>query len=310
MYDVVVVGGGSAGLSAALILGRARRSTLVLDAGSPRNAPSNAAHGVFTRDGTPPAELLRIGREQLRPYSDVETRAIGAKAIEAAGGEFQVETYDGEIFRARAVLLAHGVVDDLPELPGIEELWGKSVVHCPYCHGWEVRDQPLAYLANGEAALEFGSLLRVWSRDLVLCTNGPADLSSADRDRLTANGIEVFEQTIERLDGSDGELHRILFADGSSVKRRALFVRPPQRLSSPLAASLGCELTPSGSILVDQLGQTTVAGVYAAGDVMTPLQQVIRAAAAGAAAAAAINRYLANQDFERASSKSMGAAFA
>jgi thioredoxin reductase len=298
IVDVIVVGGGAAGLSAALVFGRSRRRTLVLDAGQPRNAPSSAAHSVFTRDGTPPGELLSIGREQLRPYPSVELRAGEAADARVVEGGIEVSVADGSTVRARRLLLAFGVIDDLPEVEGIEALWGRSVLHCPYCHGWEVRDQPLALYGRGKTGIQLAQLLCGWSDDLVLCTNGPAKLSAEEREQLARHGVQVREERIVRLEGNAGLLARIVFADGSDLARSAMFLRPPQRLRSDLAARLGCELTDHGLIQTDEWGRTSVHGVYAAGDAATPLQQVIRAAASGASAAIAINHALLVEDFD------------
>lgn len=297
MFHVVVVGGGAAGLSAALLLGRSRRRALVLDAGQPRNAPSDAAHSVFTRDGTPPAELLSLGRDQLRAYPSVDLRQSAVVGVEAVQGGFEVVLSEGEPVRCRRLLLAYGVVDELPRIDGLLELWGKSVLHCPYCHGWEVRDEPLALYSRGQAGVELAQLLLGWSQDLVLCTDGPAELTDEQRARLARHEIPVREEPISRLDGTGGALERIVFSDGSSVSRRAMFLRPAQRPSSDLAARLGCESTEAGLIRTDEWGQTSVPGVYAAGDVITPMQQVIRAAASGATAAIWINHSLLAEDF-------------
>ena len=327
MYDVVIAGGGTAGLSAALVLGRARRRVLVCGEGAPRNAPSAHAHGFFTRDGTAPSELLRIGREQLRPYDGVHYREVTvadasrhrlgehAEAVLADDGSapegadprtryFAVTLGDGEVVQARRLLLATGVVDTLPSIPGLAELWGTAVFHCPYCHGWEVRDQPLAVLNNGPMGVEQALLISQWSRDLVLCTDGPANLTDQDRGRLAARGIRVREGRIARLEGGEGRLERLLFADGEALSRRGLFVAPAQRQRSDLAARLGCTLTSPipgwdiAIISVDGFGYTGIPGLYAAGDVITPVQQVAMAAASGVIAAAGINRDLLREDLE------------
>lgn len=303
-YDVVVVGGGVAGLSAALILGRSRRRTLVLDAGEPRNAPSSAVHGFFSRDGTPPQELLRIGREQLEPYPSVEVRS--ARAIGAGGedGGFGVELEDGSSVRARKLLLATGVVDDLPEKPGFKELWGKGVYHCPYCHGWEVRDRPLAVLNSGGWAVQQATLIYNWSRDLILLTDGPAPLDEEARRTLRTLGIPVREERISYLEGgpcqNGGGLRRIVFEDGSALEREGLFYLPPQRQGSELARMLGCEITAMGPVTDvvksdPTTKQTTVAGVYVAGDAGPPSHsggRVLVAAASGAGAASFVNHSL------------------
>jgi thioredoxin reductase len=301
-YDALIIGGGPAGLSAALILGRARRRVLVLDSGQPRNDPSPAAHSVFTRDGTPPRELLRLGREDLRPYDGVEIRdAEVTDVVREEDGGFSAVLADGSRCRGRKLLLATGMREKLPEIEGIQELWGTGVLHCPYCHGWEVRDLPLALYARGEFALHFAAILRGWSHDLVLCSNGPADLGEEERQKLARYGIAVREEVIVRLEGhpegEDGSLERIVFADGSVLPRRALFVRLPQRQCSPFAERLGCTLTDRHQIEVDDNGRTSVPGVYAAGDLARPMQQVMVAAVDGTVAGMAINYGLLMEEF-------------
>jgi thioredoxin reductase len=298
-YDVVVVGAGSAGLSAALVLGRARRRVLVLDGGEPRNAPSFGVHYFFTRDGTPPDELLRIGREQLEPYSGVEVRR--ARATEAAGSneDFRVTLEDGSTVETRKILLATGVHDELPERPGFREFWGRGIFHCPYCHGWEVRDRPLAVLNSGEDAAEQAAMIHNWSHDLILLTDGPAALEDEAREKLGVLGIPMIETPISRLEGDrdSGVLHRILFEDGTEIPREALFYRPPQRQRSDLAEALGCEFDTTGPLPTaikndPTTRETTVPGAHVAGDAGTMLQGAIMAAASGATAAAFVNHAL------------------
>jgi thioredoxin reductase len=307
-YDVVVVGGGAAGLSAALVLGRSRRRVLVLDGGDPRNAPSSGLHGFFTRDGTPPEELLEIGREQLEPYPGVELRPARAVAARVVSVGFGVSLEGGTLVEARKLLLTTGVVDDLPEKAGFDEFWGRGVYNCPYCHGWEVRDRPLAVLNAGERAVDQVALVRNWSRDLVLLTDGPSRLYAEGRRRLDALGVPVTEGRISHLEGDlKGEgLRRVVFEDGSSLEREGLFHVPPQRQRSDLAEGLGCEvgaLGPRGAFVKGDPAtrETTVAGVYVAGDAgvpPSPLQSAILAAASGAGAAYFINHALAAEDAE------------
>ena len=296
MYDAIVVGGGAAGLSAALVLGRARRRVLVIDAGEPRNAPAAESHSFFTRDGAPPLELLRVGREQAAGYG-VEIRAGRVADAEVSEGGFVVRTEDGGRESARRLLIATGVVDELPDVPGLRERWGKSVLHCPYCHGWEIRDRPFAALARGAAAVELGTLLLGWTRDLVVLTDGPAELGEDDRARLARHGVAVREETVARLEGEGDRLERVVFASGESLAREALFVRPPQRPGSPLADRLGCERDENGRLRTDVFRQTTVPGVYVAGDLSGMYQQIVSAAAEGAMAAGGINRSLLDEDF-------------
>jgi thioredoxin reductase len=308
-YDAVVVGAGAAGLSAALVLGRSRRRVLVLDGGKPRNAPSSGVHYFLTRDGTPPHELLRIGREQLKPYSGVEVRE--AMAIGAAGsnGSFEVALEDRTTVGTSKILLATGVHDELPETPGFRELWGRGVYHCPYCHGWEVRDRPLAVLAKTEYLVMQATLIRNWSRDLVALTDGEPGLHPDARDRLAALDVPVKEEKISRLegDGAAGSLRRIVFEDESEISREGLFYAPPQRQRSDLAEALGCEIAPMGLSPAVVKGdpmtrETTVPGVYVAGDAGTMLQGAIMAASSGASAAAFLNHSLISEDAGAAAS--------
>ncbi len=293
MIEVLVVGGGSAGLSAALVLGRARRRVVVIDRGQPRNGPAEASHSFFTRDGTPPAELLRIGRAQLQPYESVEVRAGEVAAIDRAPDGFAARLADGATLTSRIVLLASGVVDLLPPVEGLEALWGRSAFTCPYCHGWEVRDQPLAVLSSGPHALEFMRLLRQWSTDLVLCTNGPSGLDEPQRRQLSELGVALRETPIARLEGRGGQLERVVLDDGEALPRHALFVATQIRARSELARQLGCDTTDqgpiAGRIVVNRMGLTSAPGVYAAGDSASLMHQVVLAAASGMQAGAAIN---------------------
>jgi len=294
-YDVIIVGGSNAGLSAALMLGRARRHVLVCDTGKPVNAPAHAAHGFFTRDGTPPADLLAIGRAQLRPYPTVDLRQIATTgaARDEHGGGFLVTLADGTTAHARAILLATGATAIFPLIAGIVERWGVSVNSCPYCHGYEVRDEPLAAYGNGDMGFHYVLMIAHWSDDLVLCTDGPAELTQEQRRTLASREIRVIEEKIIRLEGAGQGLEQIVFADGTRLPRRALFLHSPMRQHSDLAAQLGCQHIPDGSVQVDRQGLTSVPWVYAAGD-MTHLQgQVLALAVAeGAMAAAMLNNAL------------------
>lgn len=296
-YEVVVVGGGAAGLSAALLLGRSRRRVLVSDTGKTRNAIAHESHSFFTRDGSTPAELVRIGREQLRPYETVEFRPVGVKTVKAQTKGFEVLLEDGTQVTSRKILLATGVIDEMPEIEGFKELWGRSIFHCPFCHGWEVRDQPLALYGNGAVGFELAELLKGWSNDLVLCTDGAATLSEDERRLLAKNKVTIREERIARVTGRNGQLENIVFANGATLARIAIFFRPKQHQHSDLAKQLGCEFTDFGTIKVDDVGQTSVSGVYAAGDMIHPMQQIAFAVARGALGAIGINRALLQEDF-------------
>lgn len=295
-YDVVIVGAGPAGLSAALILGRCRRSVLVCDAGKPRNWASHALHGYLTRDGVEPAEFRTIGRRELQQYETVEVRDIGAMKAECREGRFSVTLADRTEVSARKLLIATGVLDNLPEVHGMRELYGRSVFHCPYCDGWEVRDQPLAIYGRGARGLGLSLELTPWSRDLVLCTDGPSELDADGRGRLERNGIALREERIRALEGSDGILERIVFEEGEALSRRALFFTTGQSQQSELAVLLGCEFNDKGTVRTGKYESTHLQGLYVAGDASRAVQWVIVAAAEGAEAAFAINTDLIRED--------------
>jgi len=295
-YDCVIVGGGPAGLSAALMLGRCRRRVLVCDTGEGRNRSAHAVHGFLTRDGTPPAELLRVSREQLGPYDTIELSERRIVDATRADGGFDLAATDGSRFRARRLLLATGVVDELPAVPGLEELYGRSVHHCPYCDGWEWRDQPVAVWGRGENGAGLAESLTVWTRDLLLCTDGNDDLTDESSRRLDAIGVRVRSERIVRLEGSEGLLERIVFAQGASEARRALFFSAGQRQASELPGKLGCRFTEQGAVDTGKCEATDVPGLYVCGDASREAQFVIVAAAEGAEAGMAISKSLLEED--------------
>jgi thioredoxin reductase len=211
LQDVVIVGAGSAGLSAALALGRARRKVLVLNGGPPRNAPAKASHNFFTRDGTPPSELVKIGLAQLKPY-DIEVQSRNAESIKKTNNHFELMLDDGQCVASRKIILATGVLDVLPNIPGFRELWGKTIHHCPYCHGWEVRDRPVAVYAQGEMGYHFAIMIRHWSKDLVVCSNGDAGFSNEQCQHLIQLNLDIIETPIQHLEKSDKGLKAIYFS--------------------------------------------------------------------------------------------------
>jgi thioredoxin reductase len=283
-------------LSAALVLGRSGRSTLVLDAGKPRNAASRKAHTFLTRDGIPPSELLERARAELEQYPSVEVRLTEALSASVEPIGFEVTLANGGTESCRKLLLATGVVDELPPIDGLAQLWGTSVFHCPYCDGWENRGSALAVYDRGAEAMSFVPVVLGWSEDLVLCTDGPSGLSDRARDELEHNGVRIVETPIVRLEGS-GRLERIVFSDGSAIARDALFVHTSPRGRSDLASQLGCGLTDYGLVEVTPERETSISGVYAAGDAASRFHQIVVAAASGAEAAIMINRALAMEDF-------------
>jgi thioredoxin reductase len=289
-YDVVIVGGGPAGLSAALILGRARKRVLLCDAGTPRNAPATEMHGFVSRDGMPPPEFRRVARAQLAPYHSVEVRDARVTRIDGERGAFDVHL-DGGIVRAHRILLAVGVIDELPDLPGYRELWGTAIVQCPYCHGWEVRDRSLGFLAPSVEHLDFAVFLRGWSGDVIAFTNGAFAVPPALAAQLAAADVGLEERPIRGLVRSGASLDAVELADGDRIARDVLFARPRQRQTDVVQQS-GVALDPQGYVAVSPMMETSRPGVYAAGDLTTMAQGALLAAAAGAQAAYVLNREL------------------
>jgi thioredoxin reductase len=292
-WDCIVVGGGAAGLSATLVLGRARRRTLLVDAGEPSNLPAEGIGGLLGHDGRPPAELYAMGRAELEAYPTVETRDGTVEGGERVDGGFALDLAGGGRELTRRVILATGMEYRPPDLPGLAPLWGRSVFHCPFCHGWEMRDAALAVLGVGAGGLHRALLLRRWSDDLVLLTDGPAELGAEDRERLSTAGVAVDERPVARLIARDGALAAIEFADGSTLERDGLLVPVTVAQRSALAAQLGAEPAEPGPVAVDPLVvdamfRTTAQGVSAAGDVSAQLQQVAGAISAGSLAAVGV----------------------
>ncbi|WP_231749686.1 NAD(P)/FAD-dependent oxidoreductase [Tautonia plasticadhaerens] len=302
-FDVVVVGGGPAGLSAALVLGRACLRVLVCDSGRGRNAPAAGVHGFLTQDGTPPAELRRIGREQLRPYGVEFHEGAVVDARKTEDG-FEVTLDGGEAVACRKLILATGMADVLPEIPGLRELWGRSVIHCPYCHGWEFRGRPWAFLVPPEAVVEMATLLRGWTERLTLLTNGPSGVSPEHRTWLEGHAVEVVEDRIDRLEGDAGEFRAIHLEGGRRLERDVLFVHARLRQASDLAERLGCSLheegPKAGMVRADPMGATEVEGLYVVGDASEAgVPSVASAVAEGSVAAAVASRAIFSEDARR-----------
>ncbi|MEV8086928.1 NAD(P)/FAD-dependent oxidoreductase [Streptomyces nigra] len=306
-YEVIVIGGGAAGLSAALVLGRARRHTLVVDAGEPRNAPAAHMQGYLTRDGMPPAEFLAKGREEIARY-DVELVRDRAVDVSRDGGEgdFAVELASGRTVRARRLIVATGLRDEMPDVPGVAERFGTDVLHCPYCHGWEVRDQAFGVLATTPLSAHQAIMVSQWSKDVTFFLHEVAesDLTDDDRRRLAAAGVKVVPGAVAGLVVEDGRLTGVRLADGTPHTREVLFVAPRAVPQTALLEKLGAELheTPFGSYpVVDATGLTSVPGVWAAGNAMGFSEQVINAASAGYRAAATLNGELLFADLDAGS---------
>lgn len=297
-YDVVVIGGSAAGLSAALVLTRARRRVAVVDSGRPRNAPAAHMQGFLSRDGLPPSELVAIGRAEVEGYGG---HLVADEVVDVVRQEssFVVRLASGTVLGARRVLVATGLRDEIPDVPGARERWGRDLLHCPYCHGYEVRDQPLGVLGRGAETVLHALLVRQWSDDVVLFTHG-GEVSHAEREQLAARGIEVVETPVARLVVEDDALSGVETEDGCVVARSAVFVRPRFVPHHDLLLALGCETDEAGWPQADVTGRTSVAGLWVAGNVANPRAQVITAAGEGSSAAIAINNDLVDDDVRRA----------
>ena len=293
-FDVVVIGGGAAGLSAALVLGRARRRVAVVDAGRPRNAPAAHMQGFLSRDGMPPADFLVAGRAEVAGYG-VELVADRVTSVETG---FAVRLAGGRVLSARRVLVATGVHDELPDIPGVRERWGRDLLHCPYCHGWEVRDQPLGVLGTVQGSVQHAQLVRQWSDDVVFFAH-TYDLTATEQAELEARGVQVLGGEVARLVVEDDRLVGVELLDGRVIARTAVFIRPGNvPHDDGLAGGLGYQLDAAGFVVVDGGGRTSTPGVWAAGNVVDPRAQVITSAGAGSAAAIAINADLVDEDVD------------
>ena len=294
-YDVLVVGGSAAGLTAAMVLLRARRSVLIVDAGHPRNAPAPEMHGFLSRDGMPPAELVAAGRAEVGGYGG-EFRDDSVTSIRPG---FIAQLESGVEIRARRVLVATGLRDEIPEVPGLRERWGRDVLHCPYCHGYEVRDQPLGVLGGNAEAVQHALLIRQWSADVTLFSHRDT-LDAEQREVLAARGVAVVDGEVARVTVENDQLRGLELVDGTVITRTAVFVRPTFVPNSSLLAELGCDTDERGWVTTDAMGLTSVAGVRVAGNAADPRAQVITAAGQGSAAAIALNAELIDDDITRA----------
>ncbi|MER6155812.1 NAD(P)/FAD-dependent oxidoreductase [Streptomyces sp. NPDC001868] len=305
-YEVIVIGGGAAGLSAALVLGRARRRTLVVDAGEPRNAPAAHMQGYLSRDGMSPAEFLAVGREEIARYG---VELVRGRAVDVTrkddGRSFTVTLADGRAMGTRRLVVATGLKDELPAVPGVAERFGRDVLHCPYCHGWEVRDQPFGVLATTPMSVHQALIVSQWSKDVTLFphTVPETDLSDDDLRRLAAAGVSVVPGEVASLVVDEDRLTGVRLSDGTTHPRSILFTAPRPIPQTSLLEELGAELneTPFGSYpVVDPTGLTTVPGVWAVGNAMGFSEQVINAASSGYRAGATINGDLLMTDLDAA----------
>jgi thioredoxin reductase len=296
-WDVVIAGAGPAGLSAALVLGRACRRILLCDTGTPRSWASKEMHAYLSRDGIPPARFLDIARREALGYPGVKFASLAVASARRTASGFTATLGDGTKVRARKLLIATGLFDIVPRIPGIDELFGRSVFQCPYCDGWEMRGRRVAVYGRRLRGFQMARAITAWARNIVLCTDGAPGFTSEQRSELIANGVRLVESRIARLEGSRGRLRAVVFRDGTEVARDCLFFDTPSHGQSTLAESLGCKFGRDGGVLCGEYEATSVPGVFVAGNIIRDVQLSIVAAAEGARAAFGINRALTREDF-------------
>lgn len=296
-FDVLIIGGSYAGLSAAMTLGRSLRHAMIIDSGKPCNRQTPYSHNMITLDGQTPGEITAKALEQVLAYKTVQLHNGSAVRGTRTATGFEVTTSDGKIFSGRKLLFATGVKDEMPPLPGFAECWGISVLHCPYCHGYEVSGKTLGLMGNGDMGYEFCKLISHWSKDLILFTNGKSTLSEEQESTLRRKNIRINERAIARLAHQQGHLQHVLFQDCSKEEVTAVFARVAFSQHCGLPVQLGCALSAEGYIQVDDFQKTSIAGAYAAGDNTTPFRTVSVAIAAGTKAGAVMNKELIDEDF-------------
>jgi thioredoxin reductase len=296
-FDVIIVGGSYSGLAAGMALGRALRKVLIIDSGKPCNRQTPHSHNFITHDGRAPAEIAAIARQQVENYSTVtflnDLAIYGARTNKG----FEVKTASGDIFRAEKLILATGIRDILPSIPGLAECWGISVLHCPYCHGYEVRYERTGIVANGEAAFELAVLISNWTKDLTVFTNGMATLTTSQTETLMKHRINIVEKPLEMLEHTNGYLQRIILKDGTVYPLKSLYIRAPFGQHSEIPKLLGCEFTDDGYIRIDMMQKTSVPGVFACGDNTTRMRTVANAVAMGTATGMMVNKELVSEAF-------------
>ncbi len=297
MYDVIVIGGGPAGLNAAMILGRSRRKVIVFDGGKPRNRWSNNMNGFLTSDGMNPRDFIKKGRAELEKYS-IEIKDIEISSATYSKGQFVVNDAEGTVYHSRKLLLATGLKDNWPELERFEEFYGKSIHHCPYCDGWESRDKAIAVYGKDRDGIGQALAMKNWSDDVTLFTDGTDKLRREDLELLEVNGVKVERQKIAQLEGEDGKLEHIVLQGGDKRAQQAMFFGEGTKQQSDLGDMLGCEFTDKGVIKTKRLQQSNIPGLYVAGDAARDMQMVIVAAAEGAKAGVAINMDLQKEDMK------------
>ncbi|MFP3834758.1 NAD(P)/FAD-dependent oxidoreductase [Chryseobacterium sp. SIMBA_028] len=295
-FDVIIIGGSYAGLSAGMALGRSLRNVLIIDSGKPCNRQTPHSHNFITHDGIPPKEISSLARKDVEKYTTVQFHeGIAAQVLKK--NSFEVETLSSEIFYAKKIILASGVKDVMPDIPGFKDCWGVSVLHCPYCHGYEVRNEVTGILSDGDLAYDFSKLIFNLTKSLTLFTNGKSILTKQQIEKLKQNEINLNEEEIEGIEHDNGCIQKIIFKNGSSALLKALYAKIPFEQNINITESLGCELTEQGFIKVDAMQKTSVPGVFACGDNVTMMRSVANAVAQGNFAGAVVNKELSEEEF-------------
>lgn len=295
IFDVIIIGGSYAGLSAGMALGRSLRNILIIDSGKPCNRQTPHSHNFITHDGKTPKEIAALAREQVEKYSTVKFHE-GTVIKISRNGDFGIETREGKNFHAKKLILASGVKDMMPDIPGFAECWGISVLHCPYCHGYEVRNKATGILADGDMAYDFTKLVYNLTKDLSLFTNGKSVLSGEQKEKLAENKISLIEDQVESIAHENGYIRKIIFKTGKEISLNALYAKIPFTQNVDVS-ELGCELTEQGFIKVDFLQKTNIPGLFACGDNVTMMRSVANAIAQGNFTGAMVNKELTEEEF-------------
>ncbi len=296
-YDVIIIGGSYSGLAAGMALGRALRRVLIIDSGYPCNKQTPHSHNFLTNDGKTPAEIRNIARQQVSSYQTVELMDGIVTAVKKSGNGFEVEAQTRLTYFGKKLILATGIKDIFPSIPGLAASWGISVLHCPYCHGYEVKHQKTGILANGDAAFELSSLISNWTDDLTLFTNGKSALTEQQTKKLSEHNIAIEEAAIDIIEHSNGYIHHLAFKDGKQVPLKALYARLPFEQPALITEQLGCEITEEGYIKIDPAFRTSVKGIFACGDNTTRLRTVANAVAMGTTTGMMVNKELIEESF-------------
>jgi len=296
-YDVIIIGGSYAGLSAGMALGRALRKVLIIDSGDPCNKQTPHSHNFLTNDGKTPAEIASLARQQVSSYDTVEFLNARVTSGAKTDNGFELQTQPGELLTSRKLVFATGIKNVMPNIPGFADCWGISVLHCPYCHGYEIRHQKTGILANGDAAFEIATLISNWTKDLTVYTNGKSVLTEQQQTKLESHKISITETEVDRIEHKNGFIEQIIFKGGAETTIKAIYARLPFVQHSPVLQSMGCELTEEGYIKIDDAQKTTVYGVYACGDNASKMRTVANAVSMGTTTGLMLNKELIEEDF-------------